>query len=135
MEFNLLLNHYEDIRNNSLNLYRCTHFKSGINSDFYKYNKKYKEIDQEKELLINKLIKTGTYKNILTKYAHILEKLENKIIYNYFDEIINFLFEQNNIKTNHIDIFGIIEYTKAIESMNLYSIKNNKNQLSKDTIF
>ena len=132
IEFNLLINNYEDVRNNSLSLYRCLHFKSNINSNLYKFNRYYKEIDQEKELIVNKIIKSEIYKNIINEYKN---ALETKIVYNYFDEIIIFLINLQNIQIKHIDIFGIIEYTNVVKSFNLNIINNNKDQLVQDTIF
>ena len=131
-EFNLLINNYEIVQNNSLNLYRCLHFKSDINSSSYKVNKNYKEIDQEKELIVNKIIKSEIYKNIIKQYKNILEE---KKIYYYYDEIIWFLLNQNNIKFNHSDIFGIIEYKNIVKSFNLNILDKNNNQLVQDTIF
>ena len=131
-EFNLLINNYEIVQNNSLNLYRCLHFKSDINSSSYKVNKNYKEIDQEKELIVNKIIKSKIYKNIIKQYKNILEE---KKIYYYYDEIIWFLLNQNNIKFNHSDIFGIIEYKNIVKSFNLNILDKKNNQLVQDTIF
>ena len=104
LEFNLLINNNE----NSLKIYRCSHFNSTINLDHLKFNKEYKQIDQEKELMINKLVKSTIYKNIMNKYSSFFKKMKNY----YYDEIITFLIEQQNITVKHIEILGIIEFSK-----------------------
>jgi GT2 family glycosyltransferase len=83
LEFNLLINNKETINKNSLMLYKCYHFRSEINLEVIKYNKNYINIDQQKELLINKLIKADLFKSLIKKY-----KLnEFQIVYNYYDNI------------------------------------------------
>jgi hypothetical protein len=67
LEFNLLID-----KNISLSLYKCSHFKSNINIDSIKYNKLIEEIDQDKELLFNKLIKSDLFK-ILLKLFYLIE--------------------------------------------------------------
>ena len=131
LEFNLLINNFEIIRNDSLNLYKCSHFESEINVDSFLFNKNYKKIDQEKELIVNKLIKSNVYKSIINKYKSFF--IDNKI-YNYFDELILFLFEKEKIQIKHINNLGIIEYSKIIKSFDLYSENNNEKQLIDDSI-
>ena len=113
LEFNLLINNNEIIRNDSLKLYKCTHFESEINIDSFLFNKNYKKIDQEKELVVNKLIKSSVYKSVINKYKYFF--IGNKM-YNYFDELILFLFKKEKIQIRHIDYFGTIEYSKIIKS-------------------
>ena len=131
LEFNLLINNFEIIKNDSLNLYKCSHFESEINVDPFLFNKNYKKIDQEKELIVNKLIKSNVYKSIINKYKSFF--IGNKI-YNYFDELILFLFEKEKIQIKHINNLGIIEYSKIINSFDLYSENNNERQLIDDSI-
>ena len=73
LEFNLLINKNSNdkIDYNSLNVYKCTHLKSDINIKYLKNNNLYIDIDQEKELLFNKLIKSHFFKNIIKKYKFI----------------------------------------------------------------
>ena len=131
LEFNLLVNEGDYINHNSLNLYRCTHFDSKINLDSYKFNNRYKEIDQEKELIVNKLIKSDIYKNVVNKYEkYFIKDIKN----NYYDEIILFLLRKNKTKFKYIENFGIIEYSSIINSFNS-SNTNDKNQLIEDSIF
>ena len=129
LEINLIINNEEIIKNNSLNLYRCNHFKSEINDDMIRYNKNYKKIDQDKELIMNKFIISNIYKRIISQCISFFDE---KIIYNYFDEIILFLLNKNNIKINHIHLNGIIQYSEIIKN---FDYKNNNNQLINDSLF
>ena len=99
-EFNLLINNKDNIYNNNLKIYKCPHFKSKINLTIIKNNKNYIEIDQNKEIISNKLIKSSFYKNLINKYN--LYKY-NENIYNYFDEILLFILFKNKIKFKHIN--------------------------------
>ena len=132
LEFNLLINDNEIIRNDSLYLYKCSHFKSEINIDSFLFNQNYKKIDLEKELIINKLIKSNVYKRIINKYKYFF--IDNKIYY-YFDELILFLFKKEKIEIKHINNFIIIKNSKIIKSFDLYPEINNETQLSEDSIF
>ena len=90
-----------------MNVYKCSHIKSNINIDQIKYNKLIEEVDQDKELLFNKLIKSDLFKSIIKKYKLIDQK---EIIYNYYDNIFIFcLFNSNIYKFEHSDIDGIIK--------------------------
>ena len=131
LEFNILVNYNEVIQNNSLSLYRCKHFKSEIDLSKIKYNKNYKELDQEKEILSNKVIKSGIIKNIINKYISIQNK--NKI-FNYFDDIIFFLLNKENTKFKHIDLLGGIKYIYR-NKINLHNKINYKNQIYLDSLF
>ena len=137
-EFNLLINTKEYIENNSLILYKCLHFESEVELEIesentsLKYNKDYKNFDQEKELLINKVIKSDIYQTIIKKLFLLYKE---NIIYNYFDEIIFYLFNQNKIKSKNINFTGIIEYPKILNSSEKYNDINSKIQLINDSIF
>ena len=131
-EFNLFINNKELITDNSLRLYRCTHFDSNIDISPLIYNQNYQKIDQEKELLINKLIKSNTYKRIIAEYLYLYK---NNIIYNYFDEIIFFIFNKINIKIKKIDLDGIIEYQNEIKLLDKFMEINNESQKIKDSLF
>ena len=132
LEFNLLINNFNNIKINSLSLYKCKHFKSEINLDSFKYNKNQIEIYQEKDLLTNKLIKANLYKNIIIKYKFI--EL-NRNIYNYYDEIILFLIFRAKIVFKRVDINGVIKYINYNKILNINKIIDNKNQKIKDSIF
>ena len=127
LEFNLLINEHEIIRNNSLNLHKCSHFQSNKDWNIIKSDEKYKDLDQEKELLFNKIIRTDIYKNIIKDYK-LNEK--NIIIYNYYDNILMFLFNKYKLHFMHIDEFGVIKnnYNKD------FNIINDKAILINDSI-
>ena len=107
LEFNILLNYNEVLQMNSLSLYRCNHFNSEIDLSIIKYNKKYKELDEEKEILSNKIIRADIIKKITSKYILIHNKRK---IYNYFDDIILFLVYKYNTKFKQIDLLGGLKY-------------------------
>ena len=132
LEFNLLINKDDIINENSFDLYKCNHFNSTIDTNEIKYNKNYKEIDQNKELLINKIIKSDIYKDLIHKY-----KLNNynEVIYNYYDDILNFLFDKQKYTLKHVDIFGIIKNIKCINLLDLNQISNNIQQKISDSVF
>ena len=137
LEFNLLINNSNDDNNisiNSLSLYRCEHFISKITQELniLKYTKNMTEIDQEKELLFNKLIKTDIIKNIINEYK-LIEY--NEKIYNYYDDIILFLLSKNNVSFKHIDNYVAIQNLKNVEDLNHYKSTNKKSQKIKDSVF
>ena len=132
LEFNLLINNNNSIQNSSLSLYKCLHFISNKDLNVIKTKNKNKDIDQEKELLFNKLIKANIYKKIIYKYKlYIL----NITIFNYYENILLFLLNKNKLKFKHIDEFGIIKNKNIIETLEKLKISNNNNQLIKDAIF
>ena len=138
-EFNLLVNTKNYIDDNSLILYKCSHFESefelelGSRNSSMKYNPDFKNLDQEKELLVNKLIKSDVYQSIIRK---IFLLYKDNIIINYFDEIIFYLFNQNKIKSKNVNFTGIIKYQKILNASDEHNNDiNNKVQLIKDSIF
>ena len=106
LEFNLLINKHEKIANNSLTLYKCSHFESSKDLKKIKIKQKYKDLAQEKELLTNKLIKNKIYKKIILQY-----KLYNSniTIFNYYEDILLFLLKKNKLEIKHIDEYGVIQ--------------------------
>ena len=132
LEFNLLINNKESIYNNSLKLYKCSHFESEINIDSLLFNKNYIKIDQEKELIINKLIKSNIYKTIINEYLYLYK---NYILSNYFDEIILFLLKQKNVEIKHININGIIEYSPIANPIKLFIDMNDTTKIIEDSFF
>ena len=129
LEFNLLINNDYKINDNSLQLYRCSHFESKIKLDSFKFNQNFKEIDQEKELLINKFINSNIYKNIMKEYKN---TFINNITNYYFDEIIMYIIYKKNFAIKHIDKFGVIEYSKVIQ--NLPDINRDYIDISQDSV-
>ena len=132
LEFNLLLNNENIIINNSLTLYRCSHIKTKIDLKLIKYNQKYKGIDQNKELLFNKLIKASALKNIIKKYKF---NEYNDIVYNYYDDLLLFALNKMRPKFRYMNIFGCIQYTPNIQELNVTNIFKDNNQKIKDIIF
>jgi hypothetical protein len=132
LEFNLLTNKNEKIKNNSLNLYKCLHFEPNKDLQKIKLNNKYKDLDQEKELLVNKLIKAKFYKKIILEYK--LYKC-NITVFNYYEDILLFLLKRYKFKFKHIDEFGVIQNKNNIDLLLLKNFKNNQKQLINDSIF
>ena len=132
LEFNLLINEDDNIKNSSLDLYKCLHFKSKIDLKMIKLNKHFMEIEQQKELLVNKFIRTKTFKNIIYKYK--LNIYEN-CIYNNYEDIIFYLLNKNKIKFKYLNLNGIIQNINDIKVLELTNIKIKKNQIINDYIF
>ena len=132
LEFNLLVNKDNIINESSLNLYKCHHFNSSFDTNIIKYNKNYKEIDQEKELLINKLIRTEIYKRIIHEYK--LGEYKNSLFNNY-DDIIMFLLKKNEYTFKYTNIFGLIKNINYVNSLKLNKLANNIQQKTSDLIF
>ena len=121
------------INKENLMLYKCIHHDSKVEKiiDNIKFNKKIREIDQDKDLLFNKIIKAESFKNLISEF-----KLNNnKIIDNYYDEIIYFSFSRTNYTFKHIDYYGIVQYPLYIEELKNNSSSNNKITIINDSIF
>ena len=103
LEFDL----YKILSNNYTNLYKCKHFHSQFNFKRIKYNLNQNDIDINKELLTNKIIKTNYFRNCIKKYK--LKEI-NEIIDNYFNEIYTFVLESYKPKYNHTS--GVKLYKK-----------------------
>ena len=132
IEFNLLINENENINYGNLYIYKCSHIKSNINTDSIKYNKLIKEIDQDKEILFNKLIKADLLKDVINECKFINYK---DVIYNYYDNIILFSLNKKNFSFEYINITGIIKNNKQINKLKLTKIMKDQNQIKKDSIF
>ena len=132
LEFNLLINYKETISKNSIFLYKCLHFKSEIDLERIKYNKNYTNIDIQKDLLINKLIKAEKFKNIIKQYN--LNEIQ-KEVYNYYDNIFLYILQKSNNSFSHIKIFGVIKNINNSNSLNINNIIEDKKQKIKDSIF
>ena len=132
LEFNLLINTQKIINKNSLNLYKCHHLKSDLNLEIIKYNKNYIDIDQQKELLINKLIKSDLLKNIIKNYK--LNEIQ-RVVYNYYDNIFLYLLKKSNNNFKRTNTFGVIKNIYNINSLKINSIIKDKKNKIKDSIF
>ena len=131
LEFNLLINKANTISNNSLSLYRCTHFESYTNFEFIKYDKNHINLDQEKDILTNKLIKSSLFKKIINEYNIINNE---EIIYNYSNEIFLFLLSKEKCIFKRINEYGIIHYNNINKNI-FYNLINNNYQKINDAIF
>jgi glycosyltransferase involved in cell wall biosynthesis len=133
LEFNLLINYNgNNTIGDSLSIYKCTHVNTEIQLNFFKYNLNYKNVDEEKEILINKLIKSNILKNIIRKYK--FNRRKNKL-FNYFDDIILFLLNKIKAKFKHIDDYCMIQYINRINNSTLFKLLNNDSQLYQDSLF
>ena len=132
LEFNILINLKENLVNNSLSIYKCPHFKSKIDLSMIKYNKEYIGADQQKDLLVNKLIKLELFKKVLNDYK--FYEIKRKI-FNYYDDIFLFALNKNNYTFVHTNILGIIQNINNSNSLDVSNIKEEKNQKIKDSIF
>ena len=133
LEFNLLINYNGNNTNgDSLSIYKCIHVNTEIQLNFFKYNLNYKNVDEEKEILANKLIKSNLLKNAIRKYK--FNRWKNKL-YNYFDEIILFILNKNNAKFKRIEDYCMIGYINRINNSTLFKILNDDSQKHKDSIF
>ena len=132
LEFNLLINNQGTINSNKLIIYKCSHFKSEINLDMIKYNKDYLNIDQHKDLLTNKLIKSNLFKRLIKEYN--LNEFQREV-YNYYDNIFLYILQKSNNKFNRTNIFGVIKNLNHSNSLNINKIIENKIQKIKDSIF
>ena len=115
-----------------MRLYRCQHIKSLYNFNSFKYNKNYIGLDQEEELITNKLISSNFIKKIIYRYK--LNKYKIKINI-YYDKIILSLFLKESAKLIRDEIFGVIKYNNIITLLYKNNIIINNNQKIKESIF
>jgi hypothetical protein len=131
LEFILLIGKEKDIYN-KLIIYKCQHFNSNFNLTEIKYNKNHSEIDLQKELLINKLIKKNIFLNVVNKYK--LIELE-KAIFNYYDNIFLFCLQNEKIIFIKVNIYGIIQIGKKNNDLKINYLMKDKNYIINDSIF
>ena len=131
LEFNLLINNKNNIHNNSLNIYKCLHHNSNKDLNAIKNNIKTRDLDHEKEVLFNKLVKTNIFKKIIYKYK---KYFLNITMFDYYENIFIFLFNKYNLTLKHISQFGIVQNKNTIEILKKGKMIN-KNQLINDSIF
>jgi glycosyltransferase involved in cell wall biosynthesis len=133
LEFNLLINNEYEIKKENLMIYKCAHYKSKIEEiiNNIKFKKNIRELDQQKDLLFNKIIKKKVLQNVIEKYKL---NYNEKTIDNYYNEIILFSLTISNITFRHIDAYGIIQYSPYIEELNKNS-NNNKNIIDESIFY
>ena len=133
LEFNLLINYNgNNTSGDALSIYKCSHVNTEIQLNFFKYNLNYKNVDEEKEILINKLIKSSLLKDAIRKFS--FNKKKNKL-YDHFDDIILFILNKPEVKFKRIEDYCMIGYINAIKDLTLFNIMNNQNQTYKDSLF
>ena len=133
LEFNLLINYNGNNTNgDALSIYKCTHVNTEIQLNFFKYNLNYKNVDEEKEILTNKLIKSSLLKNAIRKFSFNKRK---KKLYDYFDDIILFIINSEDVKFKRIEDYCMIGYINAIKNLTLFNIINNQTQAYEDSLF
>ena len=116
----------------ALSIYKCSHTNTEMQLNFFKYNLNYKNVDEEKEILTNKLIKSSLLKDAIKKFS--FNKTKNKL-YNYFDEIILFILNKPENKFKRIEDYCMIGYINALRNSTLFNIINNQTQIYKDSLF
>ena len=82
--------------------------------------------------MVNKLIKSSLYKDLINEFKL---NMDDKRIYNYYDEILNYLIVKKRIEIKKFDYFGIIQYINKMKTFELYKIMRDKNQMIHDTLF
>ena len=138
--YNILLNNNLDILEFDLIIkndhyskkYICSHIKSSLNLNAIKYNKLYKDLDQENDLLFNKIIKAELFIKTINKFNMISFK---DIIYNYAHNIFYFCLVNNKAKIHHYNIIGIIQYINQTEDLKIIKLMNDKNRIINESIF
>lgn len=132
LEFNLLMNNIDSIKENSLILYKCKHIESQYNFSSFKYNKNYDELDQEKELITNKLIRKTFLQKLILKYK--LNKIKKNLNI-YFDKILIFLFLKEDAALIRYEIFGVIKYNNNMNLLNKNDLIDSKKEKLNESIF
>ena len=128
LEFDL----YKIIHNNYINLYKCKHYSSKFHFTKIKYNLKINNIDINKELLTNKIIKTNYLRNCLIKYK--LNEI-NEIIDNYYNEIYIFILESNTHKYNHTSSVKLYKNNSDFDKFKFNNFSSSNEQLIKEVVF
>ena len=135
LEFGHFINSDDFVNDNSLNAYNI---KPNINIKLYlskiKINEDYKSIDENQEILFNKLIKTKKLKSIM-KDIFEFNKQKSFEYYNYYDSIIIFALNKVNAKYAYTKLYGTIQYINRIRQLKYYKVMNHENQKMEDSIF
>ena len=128
LEFDL----YKILPNNYLKLYKCNHYSSIFNFSKIKQNLLFNEIDINKELLGNKLLKTNYFQKIIE--INKLDEIE-AIINEYYNDIFDFIIKSSTKKFSHTNstkiFFNDTDYNK--KKLNDFTLEEN--QLATETVF
>ena len=134
VEFQSLINNDDTISYNSLSLYICQHnINKNLDVDKIKINKDYKAIDENKEILYNKFIRTVKLKEVVTNIFE-FSKMQNTSIYNYYDDMILFALSKDFKKPSIIKTYGTIQYINNIDELNITKKMNDENQKIEDSL-
>ena len=128
LEFEL----YRMFENNYISLYKCKHFSSQFNFSKIKYNFKDYNIDINRELLTNKIIKTNFFRNCLKKYK--LSEV-NEIVDYYFNDIYTFILESNSPKYNHTSLVKVFKNDSDFYKFKFNHFISNNEPIIEETIF
>ena len=127
LEFDL----YKRLANNYLIVYKCKHSKSKFNFTQIKYNMDYKNIDINKELLSNKIIRTEYFKNIINLYGiyHINEDIDY-----YYNELFYFSLESIPHKFAHINKLKLYLNETDFDKINFNDFLAKQSNIMNETI-
>ena len=127
LEFDL----YKRLSNNYLILYKCKHYKSKFKFSQIKYNLDYKNIDINKELLSNKIIKTKYFKKIIKMYGinHINEKIDY-----YYNELFCFFLESVPHKFTHINNLKLYLNETDFDKIKFNDFSTKQSSIMNETI-
>jgi glycosyltransferase involved in cell wall biosynthesis len=134
LEFGHLINNDDFIHGNSLEFYNCEHNATKLELAYLKINKKFKDSNQKKELLFNKLIERKKLKSVVDEiFKTYINK--NESIYNYYDDIILFSLNKTKAKYSITNIYGTIQYIYQLNDLKISKIMDNDTQKMDDAIF
>ena len=134
-EFRHLINNDDFVHNNSLNLYNIKPNRNiKIDLAKIKINEDYKSIDENKEILFNKFIKTKKLKNIMEDIIK-FNKQKNISLYNYYDDIILFALNKTKATYGYTRTIGTIQYINKVRQLNISKIMDDEKQKMEDSIF
>ena len=128
LEFDL----YERLSNNYLILYKCKHSESKFNLTQIKYNLDEKNVDINKELLSNKIIKTEYFKKIIN--IHRINEI-NEIIDFYYNELIYFSLESIPHKFLHVNTIKLYLNETDFDNIKFNDFSSQQSNIINDAIY
>ena len=134
-EFQNLINNDEFVHPMSLSLYICKHNNNmKLILDKIQINKNNKSLDENKEVLYNKFIRTEKLKPIIENIFKFSQR-KNTSIYSHYDDLI--LYALNKIQPKYIftETYGTIQYINRIHELNITQKMNDDKQKIEDSLF
>ena len=134
-EFQNLINNDEFVHPMSLSLYICKHNNNmKLILDKIQINKNNKSLDENKEVLYNKFIRTEKLKPIIENIFKFSQR-KNTSIYSHYDDLI--LYSLNKIQPKYIftETYGTIQYINRIHELNITQKMNDDKQKIEDSLF